>query len=74
MVNAGREAMMAYGRIEAQKDEHPNDRPVGVAIYTRRYTRGSYVTLKSERAANYVRSCAATCSRRPSAGRRPTPA
>lgn len=55
MVNVGREAMMAIGCIQAQKC-HTDHCPVGVATQNPRYTRGLDVTLKSERAANYVRS------------------
>lgn len=55
MVNVGREAMMAIGCIQAQKC-HTDHCPVGVATQNPRYTRGLDVTLKSVRAANYVRS------------------
>jgi glutamate synthase (ferredoxin) len=55
MVNAGREAMMSIGCIQAQKC-HTDHCPVGVATQNPRYTRGLDVTLKSVRAANYVRS------------------
>ncbi len=55
MVNVGREAMMAIGCIQAQKC-HTDHCPVGVATQNPRYTRGLDVSLKSVRAANYVRS------------------
>lgn len=55
MVNVGREAMMAIGCIQAQKC-HTDHCPVGVATQDPRYTRGLDVSLKSVRAANYVRS------------------
>ena len=55
MVNAGREAMMSIGCIQAQKC-HTDHCPVGVATQNPRYTRGLDVSLKSVRAANYVRS------------------
>ncbi len=55
MVNAGREAMMSIGCIQAQKC-HTDHCPVGVATQNPRYTRGLDVGLKSVRAANYVRS------------------
>lgn len=55
MVNVGREAMMAVGCIQAQKC-HTDHCPVGVATQNPRYTRGLDVSLKSVRAANYIRS------------------
>jgi glutamate synthase (ferredoxin) len=55
LVNAGREAMMSIGCIQAQKC-HTDHCPVGVATQDPRYTRGLDVSLKSVRAANYVRS------------------
>ena len=55
MVNAGREAMMSIGCIQAQKC-HTGHCPVGVATQDPRYTRGLDVGLKSVRAANYIRS------------------
>jgi glutamate synthase (ferredoxin) len=55
MVNVGREAMMAIGCIQAQKC-HTDHCPVGVATQNPRYTRGLDVSLKSVRAANYIRS------------------
>ena len=55
IVHVGREAMMAIGCIQAQKC-HTDHCPVGVATQNPRYTRGLDVTLKSVRAANYIRS------------------
>ena len=55
IVNVGREAMMAIGCIQAQKC-HTDHCPVGVATQNPRYTRGLDVSLKSVRAANYIRS------------------
>ena len=55
MVHVGREAMMAIGCIQAQKC-HTDHCPVGVATQNPRYTRGLDVSLKSVRAANYIRS------------------
>jgi glutamate synthase (ferredoxin) len=55
MVNVGREAMMSIGCIQAQKC-HTDHCPVGVATQNPRYTRGLDVSLKSVRAANYIRS------------------
>ncbi|MDZ5663067.1 FMN-binding glutamate synthase family protein [Nocardioides sp. S-58] len=55
MVQVGREAMMAIGCIQAQKC-HTDHCPVGVATQDPRYTRGLDVSLKSVRAANYIRS------------------
>jgi len=55
MVNVGREAMLSIGCIQAQKC-HTDHCPVGVATQNPRYTRGLDVSLKSVRAANYIRS------------------
>ena len=55
MVHVGREAMMAIGCIQAQRC-HTDHCPVGVATQNPRYTRGLDVSLKSVRAANYIRS------------------
>ena len=55
LVNVAREAMMSIGCIQAQKC-HTDHCPVGVATQNPRYTRGLDVSLKSVRAANYVRS------------------
>ena len=46
---------MSIGCIQAQKC-HTDHCPVGVATQNPRYTRGLDVSLKSVRAANYVRS------------------
>ena len=55
MVNVGREAMLSIGCIQAQKC-HTDHCPVGVATQNPRYTRGLDPTLKSERAANYIKT------------------
>jgi glutamate synthase (ferredoxin) len=55
MVNVGREAMLAIGCIQAQKC-HTDHCPVGVATQNPRYTRGLDPTLKSVRAANYLKT------------------
>ena len=55
MVNVGREAMLSIGCIQAQKC-HTDHCPVGVATQNPRYTRGLDPTLKSVRAANYVKT------------------
>ncbi|HEX5918784.1 MAG TPA: FMN-binding glutamate synthase family protein, partial [Nocardioides sp.] len=55
MVSVGREAMMSIGCIQAQKC-HTDHCPVGIATQNPRYTRGLDVSLKSVRAANYIRS------------------
>jgi hypothetical protein len=55
MINAGREAMLSIGCIQAQKC-HTDHCPVGVATQNARYTRGLDPTLKSVRAANYIKT------------------
>ncbi|XTZ17791.1 FMN-binding glutamate synthase family protein [Micromonospora echinospora] len=55
MVNVGREAMLAIGCIQAQKC-HTDTCPTGVATQNRWLARGLDPTLKSVRAANYVRT------------------
>jgi glutamate synthase domain-containing protein 2 len=55
IVQAGREAMLALGCIQAQKC-HTDHCPVGVATQNPRYVRGLDPTLKSVRVANYVTS------------------
>lgn len=55
MVNVGREAMLAIGCIQAQKC-HTDHCPTGVATQNRWLTRGLDPTLKSVRAANYVKT------------------
>ncbi len=55
LVNAGREAMMALGCIQAQKC-HTDHCPVGVATQNPRYTRGLDPGLKSVRVFNYVKT------------------
>jgi glutamate synthase domain-containing protein 2 len=55
MVNVGREAMLSIGCIQAQKC-HTDHCPVGVATQNPRYVRGLDPTLKSVRAANYVKT------------------
>lgn len=55
MVNVGREAMLAIGCIQAQKC-HTDTCPTGVATQNRWLTRGLDPTLKSVRAANYIRT------------------
>ena len=55
MVSVGREAMLSIGCIQAQKC-HTDHCPVGIATQNPRYTRGLDVSLKSVRAANYIRS------------------
>ena len=64
MVNVAREAMMSIGCIQAQKC-HTDRCPTGVATQNPWLTRGLDPDLKCVRAANYVRPCAATCSRSP---------
>ena len=54
-VNVGREAMLALGCIQAQKC-HTDRCPTGVATQNRWLTRGLDPTLKSVRAANYVKT------------------
>ena len=55
MVNVGREAMLSIGCIQAQKC-HTDHCPTGVATQNPWLTRGLDPTLKSVRAANYVRT------------------
>ena len=55
MVNVGREAMLAIGCIQAQKC-HTDRCPTGVATQNRWLTRGLDPTLKSVRAANYIKT------------------
>ena len=54
-VNVGREAMLALGCIQAQKC-HTDRCPTGVATQNRWLTRGLDPSLKSVRAANYVKT------------------
>ncbi len=53
MVNAGREAMLAVGCIQAQKC-HTDTCPTGVATQSKWLTRGLDPDLKSVRCANYI--------------------
>jgi glutamate synthase domain-containing protein 2 len=55
MVNVGREAMLAIGCIQAQKC-HTDTCPTGVATQNAWLTRGLDPTLKSVRAANYIKT------------------
>ncbi len=55
MVNVGREAMLAIGCIQAQKC-HTDTCPTGVATQNPWLTRGLDPTLKSVRAANYIKT------------------
>ena len=55
MVNVGREAMLAIGCIQAQKC-HTDTCPTGVATQNKWLAHGLDPTLKSVRAANYVRT------------------
>ena len=55
MVNVGREAMLSIGCIQAQKC-HTDTCPTGVATQNSWLTRGLDPTLKSVRAANYLRT------------------
>jgi glutamate synthase (ferredoxin) len=55
MVNVGREAMLAVGCIQAQKC-HTDECPTGVATQNPWLSHGLDPTLKSVRAANYVRT------------------
>ncbi|MBM0202167.1 FMN-binding glutamate synthase family protein [Micromonospora sp. STR1s_5] len=55
MVNVGREAMLAIGCIQAQKC-HTDTCPTGVATQNTWLARGLDPTLKSVRAANYLRT------------------
>jgi glutamate synthase domain-containing protein 2 len=54
-VNVGREAMLALGCIQAQKC-HTDRCPTGVATQSPWLTRGLDPTLKSVRAANYIKT------------------
>jgi hypothetical protein len=54
MVNVGREAMLSIGCIQAQKC-HTDRCPTGVATQNKWLTRGLDPTLKSVRAANYIK-------------------
>ncbi len=54
-INVGREAMLALGCIQAQKC-HTDRCPTGVATQNAWLTRGLDPTLKSVRAANYVKT------------------
>jgi len=55
LVNAGREAMLAMGCIQAQKC-HTDHCPVGVATQNPRFVRGLDPELKSVRVLNYVKT------------------
>ncbi|BCL17883.1 FMN-binding glutamate synthase family protein [Micromonospora sagamiensis] len=55
LVNVGREAMLAIGCIQAQKC-HTDTCPTGVATQNPWLARGLDPTLKSVRAANYIRT------------------
>ena len=55
MVNVGREAMLAVGCIQAQKC-HTDECPTGVATQNAWLAHGLDPTLKSVRAANYVKT------------------
>ena len=55
MVNVGREAMLAIGCIQAQKC-HTDTCPTGVATQNRWLSHGLDPTLKSVRAANYIKT------------------
>jgi glutamate synthase (ferredoxin) len=55
LINAGRESMLSIGCIQAQKC-HTDHCPVGVATQNARYTRGLDPSLKSVRAANYIKT------------------
>ena len=55
LVSVGREAMLAIGCIQAQRC-HTGQCPTGVATQNRWLMRGLDPTLKSARAANYVRA------------------
>ena len=55
MINVGREAMLAVGCIQVQKC-HTDRCPTGVATQNRWLTRGLDPTLKSVRAANYIKT------------------
>jgi len=55
MINVGREAMLAIGCIQAQKC-HTDHCPTGVATQNWWLTRGLDPSLKSVRAANYIKT------------------
>ena len=55
LINVGREAMLAVGCIQSQKC-HTDRCPTGVATQNRWLTRGLDPTLKSVRAANYIKT------------------
>jgi glutamate synthase domain-containing protein 2 len=55
MINVGREAMLSIGCIQAQKC-HTDRCPTGVATQNAWLTRGLDPTLKSVRAANYIKT------------------
>jgi hypothetical protein len=55
MVNVGREAMLAIGCVQAQKC-HTDTCPTGVATQNRWLSHGLDPTLKSVRAANYIKT------------------
>ncbi|MGI8676576.1 MAG: glutamate synthase-related protein [Nocardioidaceae bacterium] len=55
MVNVGREAMLAVGCIQAQKC-HTDECPTGVATQNKWLAHGLDPTLKSVRAANYIKT------------------
>ena len=55
MVNVGREVMLSIGCIQSQKC-HTDTCPTGIATQNAWLARGIDPTLKSERAANYIRT------------------
>ncbi|QZH63341.1 FMN-binding glutamate synthase family protein [Mycolicibacterium farcinogenes] len=55
MVNVGREIMLSIGCIQSQKC-HTDTCPTGIATQNPWLTRGLDPTLKSERAANYIKT------------------
>jgi len=55
MVNVGREIMLSIGCIQSQKC-HTDTCPTGIATQNSWLTRGLDPTLKSERAANYIKT------------------
>ena len=55
MVNVGREVMLSIGCIQSQKC-HTDTCPTGIATQNAWLARGLDPTLKSERAANYIRT------------------
>jgi glutamate synthase (ferredoxin) len=55
MVNVGREAMLSIGCIQAQRC-HTDSCPTGVATQNKWLSHGLDPTLKSERAANYIKT------------------